>query len=185
MRRPEILGPSRAGRLSRECDVSVTSLVTSWQPDSGKSGGILHQYTRFGTEGSEVQILSPRPLNRREWPQFFRIAAFRVSGDVAQDGAKWAAVGLDKQALDRKSDPLPTHPPEPVIFRVAGRSRGRARGTPNTRLNPQRVAGMGINEVPSSPSNPGRRTHLSLEKDAPRHDAFRRRRKGTWSRSRK
>jgi hypothetical protein len=40
---------------------SVTSLVTSWHPELRKSLRVSHQCTRFGTEGSEVQILSPRP----------------------------------------------------------------------------------------------------------------------------
>jgi hypothetical protein len=78
--------------------LSVTSLVTSWQPDSGKSGGILHQYTRFGTEGSEVQILSPRPL-KLEIPMrrpsnlegFFHLYVDRwgKSGDTGASVASW------------------------------------------------------------------------------------------------
>jgi hypothetical protein len=36
--------------------------VASWQSKPRKSLAIAHQCTRFGTEGSEVQILSPRPI---------------------------------------------------------------------------------------------------------------------------
>src|ERR1700730_8925788 len=47
---------------------SVASLVTSWPAEPLKTLGIPHQCTRFGTEGSEVQILSPRPIKTAENP---------------------------------------------------------------------------------------------------------------------
>src|SRR5579862_5777526 len=43
----------------------VASLVTSWHTEPRKSLAIPHQCTRFGTEGSEVQILSPRPIPKK------------------------------------------------------------------------------------------------------------------------
>ncbi len=46
--------------------------VTTRGRKSSESFGNDRVALWFGTEGSEVQILSPRPLNRRNWPVFLR-----------------------------------------------------------------------------------------------------------------
>src|ERR1700686_5681992 len=78
---------------------SVASSVTSWHTEPRKSLGVPHQCTRFGTEGSEVQILSPRPIktgrNSIRRPSnlegFFHLYVHRwgKSGDTGASGASW------------------------------------------------------------------------------------------------
>ena len=54
---------------------------------------------RFGTEGSEVQILSPRPENGDKWPVVLRDLRPFVFLDVARNGSKWLLVVLDRHLV--------------------------------------------------------------------------------------
>jgi hypothetical protein len=65
---------------------------------------------RFGTEGSEVQILSPRPLIHVIRPLFFRKNRPFVFMDVARDGRNWDEIAdggthwLSSRVRDKNAD---------------------------------------------------------------------------------
>src|SRR5688572_2963368 len=53
----------------------------------------------FGTEESEVRILSPRPKNRRNRPLFLRGFRPFVFLDVVRSGPKWGVVAVDSPVI--------------------------------------------------------------------------------------